>query len=74
MAKPRLQEILMIIFSLYDITSQLQKTKLCALPFIANYYVHVQPFKILLIVIVMPEMFQQCLQERTGKRQLYENL
>ena len=39
-AKPRLQKILLIIFSLDDITSLLQKTKLCALPFIVNCYIH----------------------------------
>ena len=38
-AKPRLQKNPhMIIFSLDDITSQLQKTKLCALPCIVNCY------------------------------------
>ena len=28
----------------------------------------------MIIAIIMSEMFQQCLQERNGKRVLYENL
>ena len=87
--KPRFQNILQIIFSLDDITSQIQKTKLCALPFIINCYMHdlahnsitflkqyyLTTFQ-MLIVIVMSEMFQQCLyiQERNDKRVLYKNL
>ena len=37
-AKPRLQKILPILFALDDIISQFQETKLCALPFIVNWY------------------------------------
>ena len=41
LAKPRLQKkILPVLFARDDIISQFQQTKLCALPFIVNCYMH----------------------------------
>ena len=43
-----------------------------ALHFSIQYYL--TAFQMLILVIAMPEMFQQCLQEREVERVLYENL